>query len=100
MADAPQVCRQCGSSLGASRGRCRGCGALMDVAVVAREERIRELLRFDLWDWLGELIGLVLLGLVLVDAAPVWVLAIAAALTLRPFVRWGFRIAGRVLIDE
>jgi hypothetical protein len=61
----------------------------MDVAVVARDDRMRDLLRFDVWDWLGELVGLALLGLVLADVAPVWVLAIAAALTLRPFVRWG-----------
>jgi hypothetical protein len=72
----------------------------MNVAVVARKKRMRDLLRFDLWDWLGQLIGLVLLGLVFVDIAPVWLLAVAAALTLRPFVRWGFRIAGRLLIDE
>jgi hypothetical protein len=41
-----------------------------------------------------------LLGLVLADAAPVWVLAVAAVLTLRPFVRFAFRVAGRILLDD
>jgi len=72
----------------------------MDVSVVARDDRMRDLLRFDVWDWLGELVGLALLGLVLADVAPLWVLLFAVALTLRPFVRWGFRLAGRVLLDE
>ena len=68
--------------------------------MVARDDRLRDLLRFDLWDWLGELAGLILLGLVVAKVAPVWVLAIAAVLTLRPFVRFGFRVAGRILLDE
>jgi hypothetical protein len=95
-----QVCRQCGSSLGVHRGRCRGCGALINVAVVVRDDRLRDLLRFDIWDWLGELAGLVLLGLVLANVAPVWVVAIAAVLTLRPFVGFAFRVTGRLLLDD
>jgi hypothetical protein len=38
-----------------------------------------------------------MLGLVLVNVAPIWVLFIAAVLTLRPFVGVAFRITGRLL---
>jgi hypothetical protein len=71
----------------------------MNVGVVARDDRLRDLLRFDIWDWLGELAGVVLLGLVLAHVAPVWVLFIAGLLTLRPFVGFAFRVIGRALLD-
>jgi hypothetical protein len=65
----------------------------MNLGVVARDDRLRDLLRFDVWDWLGELVGVVLLGLVLAQVAPIWVLFIAGVLTLRPFV--GSRFASQ-----
>ena len=68
--------------------------------MVARDDRLRDLLWFDVWDWLGELVGLVLLGLVLANVVPVGVLAVAVVLTLRPFVRFAFRVAVRMLLDE
>jgi hypothetical protein len=67
--------------------------------VVARDDHVRDLLRFDVWDRLGELAGFVLLGLVLADVIPVWALAVAALLTLRPLVRFAFRAVGRALLD-
>jgi hypothetical protein len=73
---------------------------LTNLGVVARDDRLRDLLRFDIWDWLGELVGVVLLGLVLAQVAPIWVLFIAGVLTLRPFVGFAFRVAARVLLDE
>jgi hypothetical protein len=72
----------------------------MNLGVVARDDRLRDLLRFDIWDWLGELVGVVLLGLVLAQVAPMWVLLIAGVLTLRPFVGFAFRVAARALLDE
>jgi hypothetical protein len=69
------------------------------VAAVARDDRVRDLLGFDAWDWVGELVGLTLLALVIVEILPVWVLLIAAVLTLRPFVRFAFRLAARILLD-
>ena len=34
------------------------------------------------------------------DTLPVWALVIALVLTLRPFVRFAFRVAARAVLDE
>ena len=100
MAGAVQACAHCGSSDGSKGGRCRSCGSLTDVTTVVRRERLRNLLSFDAWDWAGELVGLAVLALVLSDVLPVWMLVIAIVLTLRPFVRFAFRVAARVLLES
>jgi hypothetical protein len=42
----------------------------------------------------------VVLALVLADVLPVLTLVIAIVLTLRPFVRFVFRVAARVLLEN
>jgi hypothetical protein len=40
------------------------------------------------------------LALALADVLPVWTLVVAIVLTLRPFARFAFRAAARVLLEN
>jgi hypothetical protein len=76
-------------------GRCSECGALTDVASIARRERVGE--RMDRYlgdplDWLELVPVLVLGGLVVASVIPAWTLLIALVFAVRPLWRLLIRI--------
>lgn len=83
-------CAQCGQTAGVRRGRCVGCGAAADVVEIVRHRRraaVLHVIGAEWYWWLGEIVGLVFIALVAVNALPVWTLMIAAVFLLRPLSR-------------
>jgi hypothetical protein len=97
-------CPKCRKTAKLRRGRCAVCGTALDVVQIARHERRAAVVRFvagEWYWWLGEIAAVVLVGLVVADALPVWTLAVAALLLVRAasralllLVRGGLELTG------
>ena len=88
-------CPQCGSVDPPKQGRCAHCGALVDVASVARRERITERLDRHFGDpfgWVEVVPGLVLAALIVAGLLPGWTVLIVLLFAVRPLWRLVVRI--------
>ncbi len=84
------ACRQCGVAAPLRRGRCGACGAAIELGAVKASDRRAKLLHVvgtEWYWWIGELLALVAVAVVAAGLAPVWLLAVAALILLRPLSR-------------